>query len=87
MPASPRVGCVHGDYQWSNTLAGDDRVLIVIDWELAQIGATLIDLGWLMLFSDPSSWVVQSLVPKHIPVARRDGGDLSRAGAMAGQRG
>jgi aminoglycoside phosphotransferase (APT) family kinase protein len=67
MPASPRIGCLHGDYQWSNTLAGDDRVLIVIDWELAQIGATLIDLGWLMLFSDPSSWVVQTLVPKHIP--------------------
>ena len=67
MPADPHVGCVHGDYQWANTLAGDDRVLIVIDWELAQVGATLIDLGWLMLFSDPLSWVVQSLVPQHIP--------------------
>jgi aminoglycoside phosphotransferase (APT) family kinase protein len=67
LPANPHIGCVHGDYQWSNTLADDDRVLIVIDWELAQIGATLIDLGWLMLFSDPSSWVEQSLVPKHIP--------------------
>jgi aminoglycoside phosphotransferase (APT) family kinase protein len=67
MPGSPRIGCVHGDYQWANTLAGDDRVMTVIDWELAQIGATLIDLGWLMLFSDPSSWVAQSLVPPHIP--------------------
>jgi aminoglycoside phosphotransferase (APT) family kinase protein len=69
MPSSPRVGCVHGDYQWSNTLAGDDRVLVVIDWELAQVGATLIDLGWLLLFSDPESWVVKSLVPTHIQSA------------------
>jgi aminoglycoside phosphotransferase (APT) family kinase protein len=67
LPANPRIGCVHGDYQWSNTLAGDDRVLVVIDWELAQIGAMLIDLGWLMLFSDSSSWVVRTLVPAHIP--------------------
>lgn len=67
LPANPRVGCVHGDYQWSNTLVGDDRVLIVIDWELAQIGATLIDLGWLLLFSDRASWVSQSLLPGHAP--------------------
>jgi aminoglycoside phosphotransferase (APT) family kinase protein len=26
MPVKPHLGCVHGDYQWSNTLAGDDRV-------------------------------------------------------------
>jgi aminoglycoside phosphotransferase (APT) family kinase protein len=69
MPERTRVGCVHGDYQWSNTLADDGRVQIVIDWELAQIGATLIDLGWLLLFSDPSSWVVTSLVPTHIQSA------------------
>jgi aminoglycoside phosphotransferase (APT) family kinase protein len=66
-PDNPHTGCVHGDYQWSNALAVDDHVTVVIDWELAQIGGTLIDLGWLMLFSDPSSWVVQTLVPKHIP--------------------
>jgi aminoglycoside phosphotransferase (APT) family kinase protein len=65
LPENPRVGCVHGDYQWANTLIGDDRVVIVIDWELAQIGATLIDLGWLLLFSDRDSWVVQNLLPEH----------------------
>jgi len=68
-PVSPRVGCVHGDYQWANTLAGDDRVLAVIDWELAQVGATLIDVGWLLLFADPASWVVTKLVPAHIQPA------------------
>jgi aminoglycoside phosphotransferase (APT) family kinase protein len=69
LPASPHVGCVHGDYQWSNTLADDDHVRTVIDWELAQVGATLIDLGWLLLFSDPANWVVTSLVPTHIQSA------------------
>jgi aminoglycoside phosphotransferase (APT) family kinase protein len=42
-------------------------VLAVIDWELAQIGAVLIDLGWLCLFSDREMWVKADLVPEHIP--------------------
>ena len=55
LPAPERVhvGCVHGDFQWSNLLFDDGRLKAVIDWELSQIGATLIDLGWLCLFSDP----------------------------------
>jgi len=67
LPADPRIGCVHGDLQWSNCLYGDGRVLAVIDWELAQIGAVLLDLGWLCLFSDPDSWVKTDLVPDHVP--------------------
>jgi aminoglycoside phosphotransferase (APT) family kinase protein len=39
----------------------------VIDWELAQIGGVLLDLGWLCLFSDPGSWVKTDLVPEHVP--------------------
>jgi aminoglycoside phosphotransferase (APT) family kinase protein len=66
-PRAPRLGCVHGDMQWSNMLIRDGEVRAVIDWELAQIGAVLIDLGWLCLFSDPDSWVDRSLVPAHIP--------------------
>ncbi len=66
-PAAPRLGCVHGDLQWSNMLIRDGEVRAVIDWELAQIGAVLIDLGWLCLFSDRESWVDASLVPTHIP--------------------
>ena len=82
LPASPRIGCLHGDYQWSNTLAGDDRVLIVIDWELAQIGATLIDLGWLLLFSDPSSWVVTEPGANAYPVGGRNARNSIAAGAV-----
>lgn len=62
-----RLGCVHGDFQWSNCLFDSGRLNAVIDWELSQIGATLIDLGWLCLFSDPQSWETLDLVPPHVP--------------------
>ena len=67
MPASPRIGLVHGDFQWSNSLCAGEGVQIVIDWELASIGAALIDLGWLCLFSDRKSWVDHELIPTHAP--------------------
>jgi len=68
LPAPERVhvGCVHGDFQWSNCLFDGGRLNAVIDWELSQIGATLIDLGWLSLFSDHESWETQDLVPPHV---------------------
>ncbi len=67
LPTNPRVGCVHGDLNWSNCLYENDQLRAVIDWELAQIGAVLIDLGWICLFSDHQSWVKQDLVPEHVP--------------------
>ncbi|HJU28250.1 MAG TPA: phosphotransferase family protein [Candidatus Binataceae bacterium] len=85
LPPNPRVGCVHGDLQWSNCLYAGDRVMAVIDWELAQIGAVLIDLGWLCLFSDREMWVSADLVPEHVPTPaqlvemyrERSGADVS----------
>jgi aminoglycoside phosphotransferase (APT) family kinase protein len=69
LPLTERVhiGCVHGDFQWSNCLFDSGRLKVVIDWELSQIGATLIDLGWLCLFSDHESWETQDLVPPYVP--------------------
>ena len=67
MPAAPQIGCVHGDFQWSNALCAGEGVQVVIDWELAQIGPVLVDLGWFCLFSDRKSWVDQSLIPTHAP--------------------
>ncbi|MGH8011214.1 MAG: phosphotransferase family protein [Candidatus Binataceae bacterium] len=64
---APRIGCVHGDYQWSNFLFHDGHLAAVIDWELSQIGAVLLDLGWLCVFSDKDSWVGTQLVPEHAP--------------------
>jgi aminoglycoside phosphotransferase (APT) family kinase protein len=67
LPPAPRLGCVHGDYQWSNCLFDNGRLNAVIDWELSQIGAVLLDLGWLCVFSDKDSWVDAQLIPEHVP--------------------
>jgi aminoglycoside phosphotransferase (APT) family kinase protein len=57
LPAGTRIGCVHGDFQWSNVLFDEERVVALIDWEISLVGATLLDLGWICFFSDPGSWV------------------------------
>jgi aminoglycoside phosphotransferase (APT) family kinase protein len=50
-------GLTHGDFQTNNVLyAEDGRLLAVIDWELAGVGAQLLDLGWLSMMTDPSAW-------------------------------
>jgi aminoglycoside phosphotransferase (APT) family kinase protein len=67
MPAAPHIGLVHGDFQWSNSLCAGEGVQVVIDWELALVGATMIDLGWLCMFSDRQSWSDQGLIPSHAP--------------------
>lgn len=57
MPANPRIGLYHGDFQWANLLySRDAELLAVIDWELCGIGATLNDLGWILTFNDPRAW-------------------------------
>ncbi len=56
LPAQPPIGIVHGDFQWSNILIADQRVAALLDWELAAVGPTPSDLGWLCLFSDPDCW-------------------------------
>jgi aminoglycoside phosphotransferase (APT) family kinase protein len=65
-PRNPRLGCVHGDFQWSNCLFHGGMLVALIDWELAHIGATLLDLGWMCLFSDPQSWFESEMVPGYI---------------------
>jgi aminoglycoside phosphotransferase (APT) family kinase protein len=67
LPSTPRVGCVHGDLNWTNCLYANGALRAVIDWELAQIGAVLIDLGWICLFSDRLTWVNQDLIPRYAP--------------------
>jgi aminoglycoside phosphotransferase (APT) family kinase protein len=72
IPVGPRIGCVHGDFQWANVLFDDDRPIALIDWEIASIGPTLIDLGWVSFFADAESWVetaeqrVRPLTPDEI---------------------
>lgn len=40
-------GLVHGDYRMGNIVVRDDRLVGVLDWELAESGETLSDLAWL----------------------------------------
>ncbi|HUY28937.1 MAG TPA: phosphotransferase family protein [Candidatus Binataceae bacterium] len=56
LPENPRVGCVHGDFQWSNIMFSNGEVAALIDWEIALCGPTLLDVGWICFFSDPASF-------------------------------
>lgn len=64
IPADARVGLVHGDFQFSNILFNEGRVVALIDWEIALVGPTLVDLGWMCFFADPESFLgSQSVTP------------------------
>lgn len=56
-PADPAVGIFHGDFHTNNVLydAGG-RLVAIVDWEIAGIGAQLLDLAWLAIFTDPGCW-------------------------------
>ncbi|HUN57217.1 MAG TPA: phosphotransferase family protein [Candidatus Binataceae bacterium] len=56
IPTNARIGCIHGDFQWSNILFNHERPIALIDWEISSIGPTLLDLGWVAFFCDPESW-------------------------------
>ena len=56
LPDNPRVGCVHGDFQWSNIMFNAGEVAALIDWEIALCGPTLLDVGWICFFADPASF-------------------------------
>jgi aminoglycoside phosphotransferase (APT) family kinase protein len=49
VPPQRRTGLVHGDYRMGNVLLGPEgSVRAVLDWELAALGDTLADVGWLL---------------------------------------
>ena len=57
IPRDAPIGIFHGDFQWANLFFSPrGRLLAVIDWELAGVGATLNDVGWLATFNDPQAW-------------------------------
>ena len=97
LPAAPHIGIYHGDFQWTNLFYGETRLLAVIDWELAGVGPSLNDLGWLMVFSDPNSWIHEGRSTAPIPgptelrqmyanAIGRDPGDVSWFRALAGYK-
>ena len=46
-PAAQATVLVHGDYKPGNALLRDDRIGVMLDWELAHLGDPLEDLGWI----------------------------------------
>ena len=55
-PVDPPIGVFHGDFQTSNLLFDNNRLVAVLDWEISGIGAQLLDLGWLIMMNDAESW-------------------------------
>jgi aminoglycoside phosphotransferase (APT) family kinase protein len=55
-PLEPVIGLFHGDFQGSNFLVEGETLVAVLDWEISGIGGQLLDLGWLLVFTDPQSW-------------------------------
>jgi aminoglycoside phosphotransferase (APT) family kinase protein len=51
MPVERAPALVHGDYHYGNMLFRGAQVVAVLDWEIAQIGQPLLDLGCLCIVS------------------------------------
>jgi len=56
MPVERRVALVHGDFQSSNLMSSNGTLNAIIDWDLAHLGTSGLDAGWLMMWSDPEYW-------------------------------
>lgn len=56
LPPEPAPGLVHGDFYSNNWVVDGDRLLAVVDWEIAGIGPSLLDVGWLCMMHDRESW-------------------------------
>lgn len=55
-PRAPAV--VHGDFHYGNMLFRGSEVVALLDWEIAQIGQPLLDLGCLAVVAErhPGDW-------------------------------
>ncbi len=51
LPSNSRQTLVHGDFRNGNLMIDETGVCAVLDWELAQIGDPVRDLGWLCVNS------------------------------------
>jgi len=60
VPVEGRPTLVHGDYHYGNLLFDGARPTVVLDWEIAQVGQPLLDLGALCVVAGrhPGDWPV-----------------------------
>jgi aminoglycoside phosphotransferase (APT) family kinase protein len=49
VPRNQRLAVLHGDFRTGNMIVGEDGIRCVLDWELAQAGDPMQDLGWLCI--------------------------------------
>jgi aminoglycoside phosphotransferase (APT) family kinase protein len=49
IPKHQRHTVVHGDFRLGNLIVGEEGIRCVLDWELAQSGDPMQDLGWLCI--------------------------------------
>jgi aminoglycoside phosphotransferase (APT) family kinase protein len=49
LPRDERHTVVHGDFRMGNLIVGNHGIRCVLDWELAQTGDPMQDLGWLCI--------------------------------------
>lgn len=54
-PDHVQTGCVHGDMHFGNMIFGPEDVRAVLDWEIAFLGSTLLDLGAMAFYADPAA--------------------------------
>jgi len=59
LPKTSRTCVVHGDFRNGNLIVGEDGIRCVLDWELAQLGDPMLDLGWLCV----KAWRFGSTLP------------------------
>ncbi|GGC27528.1 aminoglycoside phosphotransferase [Novosphingobium marinum] len=96
-PAEWTPGLCHGDFQTNNILfdRNDSGVVVtgVVDWEVAHIGATELDIAWFIMMNDPLAWDpverrgegldLASLVASYEEAAQRAVGNLDWFHALA----
>jgi aminoglycoside phosphotransferase (APT) family kinase protein len=98
-PRSFAAGLMHGDFHIANVMYRPDsgEIAAVVDWELATIGAPLLDLGWLLAtWPEPDGgggameitpWggfpTADELVAAYAAVSRHDLADLAWWRVMA----
>lgn len=57
LPTDAHVGILHGDFHTNNVLFDAAGTLAaIVDWEISGVGAHLLDLAWLAMFTDRSCW-------------------------------